>query len=492
MKREIPETFRRADGQGNSASAVAAGDVKAVKKVKKQPIMHIIKRNTSSASYNIFVRLCAIGFALLVILLFINGVTGYSFNRVWELLFQGAFGTEFSVNMWLNSAAMLLMISVALAPVFKMRFWNIGAQGQILMGALLASVVMWYFAEDMTYSASILLMLLFGFVAGGIWAFIPAFCKAKFGANETLFTLMMNYIAIQLVACTVRIWQGNNTSLGFINGDSHAGYLAEMFGNPYGAIIFIAAILVAFMAVYLKRTKHGFELTVVGDSPNTAKYAGMNTAKIIVRTVFLSGAICGIVGMLYVSGVEHTLTSSISGSYGFTAIIVAWTAKFNPVIMVLVSMAIAFFERGAIGVNDTTTTLNSYTSYIIIGIFLFFIIGCEFFVNYKIVYGEKVIAAYTKFRGKLEAKVPWLVHACACCAAALHKGSSAVELFFTAVDDRVRNYTRQAFNRIFEKIIMLGGVCILRMKLAARKRSAMVYVRLNDEQKDTVEDEHND
>lgn len=495
MKRKTPEIFSRS-ATSEVAAAVSIDISKGTKKNKKQPLLHIVKRNASSASYNLFVRLCAIGFALLIILLFFNGVTGYSFNYVWELLFEGAFGTEFSVNMWLNSAAMLLMVSVALAPVFKMKFWNIGAQGQILMGALLAAVVMRYFAEEMTYSGSIFIMLLFGFLAGGIWALIPAFCKAKFGANETLFTLMMNYIAIQLVGCTVRIWQGKNTSLGFINADSHAGYLADMFDNPYGAIIFIAAIFVVFTAVYLNHTKQGFELTVVGDSPNTAKYAGMNTAKIIMRTVFLSGAICGIVGMLYVSGVEHTLTSTISGSYGFTAIIVAWTAKFNPVVMVIVSMAIAFFERGAIGVNDTTTTLNSYTSYIIIGIFLFFIIGCEFFVNYKIVYNEKIVTAYTKFRDRLESKVPWLVHACAFCAATLHKCSEKTEGFFAAAETKIKLGVSKAVRIVFDKTTATIVNILSRIKMLFGKKHTEEFSMPDDDASRqtsaTDEEVHND
>ncbi len=459
------------------AAAVSAGAGVGVKKQKRQPLFRIVKRNSSSICYNTFIRLCAIGFALLVILLFLNGVTGYSFDRIWELLFKGAFSTEFSVNSWLNSTVMLLIISVALAPAFKMKFWNIGAQGQVLMGALLASVVMWYFAEDMTYSGSIFLMLLFGFIAGGIWALIPAFCKAKFGTNETLFTLMMNYIAIQLVACTVRIWQGDKTSLGFFNPTSEAGWLASLFGNPYGAIILIAAIVVVFMAIYLNHTKHGFEIAVVGDSPNTAKYAGMNTAKIVMRTVFLSGAICGVVGMLYVSGVNHTLSAETGGSYGFTAIIVAWTAKFNPVVMVIVSMGIAFFERGAVGINGSTTTLNNYTSYILIGILLFFLIGCEFFVNYRIVSSEKIATAYGKFRDKLEQKVPWLVHGCAFCARALHNASAAVEKFFTGVENKVKVFGGKMGRAVLDKTVEVVDRCVSRIALRGDKFKTPAYER---------------
>ena len=472
--RKFSRTPQKAPASAGAA-VVSAGVGVGVKKQKRQPIFRIVKRNASSICYNTFIRLCAIGFALLVILLFLNGVTGYSFNRIGELLFKGAFSTEFSVNSWLNSTVMLLIISVALAPAFKMKFWNIGAQGQVLMGALLASVVMWYFAEKITYSGSVFLMLLLGFLAGGIWALIPAFCKAKFGTNETLFTLMMNYIAIQLVACTVRIWQGDKTSLGFFNPSSEAGWLAPLFGNPYGAIILIAAIVVVFMAIYLNRTKHGFEISVVGDSPNTAKYAGMNTAKIVMRTVFLSGAICGLVGMLYVSGVNHTLSSNTGGSYGFTAIIVAWTAKFNPVVMVIVSMAIALFERGAVSINGSTTTLNNYTSYILIGILLFFLIGCEFFVNYKIVPSEKISKAYGKFRDKLEQKAPWLVHGCASCAHALHNASAAVEKFFTSIENKVKVFGSKLSRATLDKTVDIVEKCVFRIALRGDKFKTAVY-----------------
>ena len=457
------------------AAAVAADVNVGAKKQKRQAPFHVVKKDQPGMVYRFFVRAVAVGVSLLVILLFVQGITGYSFASIWQYMVNGAFGTEYSQNRWLRDMCALLLIAVALAPVFKMKFWNIGAQGQVLMGAVLTATFMYFYADSMSYSANMLVFLIMSVLAGGIWALIPAFFKVKLKANETLFTLMMNYIAIQLTLCCVDKWKGNQVGLGLFNTGTQAGYMEEMFANPYGAVILIAVVAVIAMWIYLNKTKQGYEITVVGDSPNTAKYAGMNTAKIVMRTAFISGAICGVVGMLYVSCINHTLSSGIGGNYGFTAIIVAWAAKFNPVVMALISMAIVFFERGAAAINDTSSTLNNYTSYVIVAIFLFFLIGCEFFVNYKIVPGEKVSEAYHKFRAKLEQKVPWLVHGCAWCAAALHKASTAVEKFFTTAENKVKVVAGKLCRGALDKTVEAVEQCAFRIVLRGDKYKTVVY-----------------
>lgn len=437
---------------------------------KFRPI-RLAKRDVSSFAYKLFVRAFAIGLAWLIIMLFAQGVTGFDFATIWTYMKDGAFAESYSVNTWLKDAAMLLMISLALAPVFKMKFWNIGAQGQVLMGALLSSTIMFFCANSMGYSANIFVMLLLGILAGGIWALIPAFFKVKFGANETLFTLMMNYVAIQLVACCINKWKGNATALGIFNMDTHAGYMADMFGNPIGAVVFIAAILVFAMYVYMNKTKHGYEISVVGDSPNTARYAGMSNAKIIMRTVFLSGAICGLVGMLYISAVTHNLSTTIGGNYGFTAIIVAWTAKFNPVVMVLTALAIAFLERGSVGITDHSPDLNSYTAYIIVAIFLILLIGCEFFINYKIIYNEKITAAFQKFHDKLEAKVPWLTKFCHAIVFGISNLNKKTEEFFSKTTATVKIFAGKVADSICERIAT--SIRRVKLKLKTRKCNAI-------------------
>jgi simple sugar transport system permease protein len=209
--------------------------------------------------------------------------------------------------------------------------------------------------------------------------------KAKWGANETLFTLMMNYIAIQLTSFFVALWEhpfGSN-SVGIINPTSKAGWFPPIFGQAYTLNVIIVLALTILMFVYLKYTKHGYEIAVVGESENTARYAAINVRQVIIRSMIISGAICGIAGFLAVSGASHTISTSTAGGRGFTAIIIAWLAQFNSFVMILISALIVFLERGAIEIASQFQ-LNDYVSEMITGIILFFILGSEFFINYKV------------------------------------------------------------------------------------------------------------
>lgn len=375
-------------------------------KHKREPLAHLIKRDDSSLLYRFFVRIVAVIIALTIILLFIRKVTDYPIGKILSLMFQGSFATEYTKSALLKDISALLIISLALAPAFKMKFWNIGAQGQVLMGALLTATIMIELGSKLSNGTLIFVMLLVSIAAGGIWALIPALFKVKLNANETLFTLMLNYIAIQLVACCIDKWKGPNVALGIINSNTKAGYLPTMFGNDYGFLIFTAVLLTIGMYIYLRQTKQGYEIAVVGESLNTARYAGISTSKVILRTMFISGAIAGLCGFLYVGGVNHSISSSVGGSYGFTAIIVAWAAKFNPFTMAIISFIIVFLERGSTSICDTTSNLNSYTAYIIVGIFLILLISCEFFINYKIVYNSKITGFFASLKQKISKAMP--------------------------------------------------------------------------------------
>lgn len=142
------------------------------------------------------------------------------------------------------------------------------------------------------------------------------------------------------------------------------------------------------MFIYMKRTKHGYEIAVVGESENTARYAGINVGKVIVRTVGISGGIAGIAGFILVSGSSHTISTSTAGGGGFTAIIVAWLAKFNVWAMAVIAFLLVFMQQGAIQIA-TQYNLNENASEVITGIILFFVIGCEFFINYKLEFRKK-------------------------------------------------------------------------------------------------------
>jgi len=229
-------------------------------------------------------------------------------------------------------------------------------------------------------------MLVTSIIAGGIWGFVPAYFKARHNTNETLFTLMMNYVAIQLVACCTNIWRGQASSLGKLNMSTQIGWFPAIFGQRYMINIIVILAFMVLMFVYLKYTKHGYEISVVGESANTARYAGINVKKVTLRTMLISGAICGISGFLIVAGKDQTISTTTAGGQGFTAIIVAWLSKFNTFFMLLISFLLIFLERGAHQIASSFPIMNDYASDIVSGIILFFILGCEFFINYKLIF----------------------------------------------------------------------------------------------------------
>ncbi|MDO4748157.1 MAG: ABC transporter permease, partial [Eubacteriales bacterium] len=224
-------------------------------------------------------------------------------------------------------------------------------------------------------------------LAGAVWSFLPALFKAKWNTNETLFTLMMNYVAIQLTSFFVALWEnpfGSNT-VGTINPVGREGWFPPIFEQDYLMNVFVVMAITVGMFIYLKYSKQGYEIAVVGDSENTARYAGINVKKVIIRTMLISGAICGLSGFVAVSGASHTISTSTAGGRGFTAIIVAWLAKFNTFTMIAISLLIVFLDKGAIEIASQYG-LNDYVSSMITGIILFFILGSEFFINYRVIF----------------------------------------------------------------------------------------------------------
>ena len=371
----------------------------------KEPFVRIRRRGTTSFLYRTLVRAGAIFIAMLLATIFLEAVADKSFAEVWRLLIEGASGSDVTRQEFWKEVMLLLLIALAITPAFKMKFWNIGAQGQVLIGALATSVVMFY-GTDMSNGGVIFLSLIFSIVAGGIWAAIPAIFKVKLHANETLFTLM-NYIAIQLVAASIDTWKGQNSALPRFNTDTQLGYLHSIGNTTYGVIIISVVLIMVTLYLYMKHTKQGYEISVVGESLKTARYAGMNITWIIIRTVFLSGALCGLCGFFYVAGVNHVISLSTSGSYGFTAIIVSWAASFNPFGMLIISIIMTFMSKGTGNIVNYASNLNSYTAYITVGILLFFLIGCEFFIQYRMVFNEKTQAKFDNASEKIHKAMPW-------------------------------------------------------------------------------------
>ena len=221
--------------------------------------------------------------------------------------------------------------------------------------------------------------------AGLIWGVIPAYFKAKMNTNETLFTLMLNYVAMQIVTCCIIIWESpkGSNKVGIINGNTKAGWLPDIFGGSEFLIALFAIVVTVLVMIYMNRSKQGYEIAVVGESRETARYIGVNAKRVIIRTMMISGAICGLAGAIIVTGSGHTISISTANGRGFTAIIVAWMSHFNPWAMAFVSFLLAFMQTGAIQIA-TDYGLNADASGMITGIILFVLIGCEFFINYKI------------------------------------------------------------------------------------------------------------
>ena len=356
----------------------------------KRTLFHIVKREALPWYQAWMIRGAAILLALVMCSLVTVMVTGLNPLDLYKTMFYGAFGTERKTWVLFQKLAILLGISLAVTPAFKMRFWNIGAEGQVMAGALACATVMITLGNTITSNWMMLLvMLVVSVAAGALWGFLPAFFKAHWNTNETLFTLMMNYIAIQLAAYFIIIWEVPKGSgkIGMINQNTHIGWLPYIGGKQYAIIIILIAILTVLLHIYLKYSKQGYEIAVVGESERTARYAGIKVEWVIIRTMVLSGALCGFIGMLLAGGTDHTLSTDLVGGRGFTAVMVSWLAKFNPIVMILTSFLLVFLQLGAKEVA-TSFYLNESFSEILTGIILFFIIGCEFFITYKIQFAK--------------------------------------------------------------------------------------------------------
>lgn len=359
----------------------------------KEPLIHITRRASVDFKRAVLVRIIAVVIALVFsgalafVLIDKLGEAPERIGEFYKCFIDGIFSTGELVWTYFKDIAVLLCISLAVTPAFKMRFWNIGAEGQTLVGMLGAISVSFYLGGKINSGLLLLLMLVAAIVAGAVWAFIPAIFKAIWNTNETLFTLMMNYVASFLVAFVLLQWVPSGNALGSLEH----GWLPTVV-HPYFLIIVVTVILTVALSVYLNYSKQGYEISVVGESERTARYVGINVRKVIVRTMLISGALCGLAGFLIGAGLDHSITSESIEGRGFTAIMVSWLAKFKPAFMVITACLVIFLETGASQISETFDVQGAMPD-IIVGLILFFIIGCEFFLNYEV-----------HFRGRNRAK----------------------------------------------------------------------------------------
>lgn len=354
---------------------------------KKEPFARMVKRDHISVGKAWAIRLIAVALSLVVAALVIVAVTKQNPIEVYLGIIDGAVGSNRRIWVTIREMMVLLCIAIGLTPAFKMKFWNIGAEGQIIMGGIFAS----YFAlfhANWNHWLLVIVMFLAGAIGGGLWGLIPAWFKTRYDTNETLFTLMLNYIALNVIVFLREGAWRDPGSQGYakIARFNKNAALDKVFGIQFGWVI--ALILVVVIAVYLNRSKQGYEISVVGESQETARYAGMNVKKVVLRTMFLSGAVCGIGGMVQATGSDVTLTTAVAGGVGFTAIIVAWLAQLNPPVILLVTFLFSVLEKGS-SVVQSSFGLSSDCADVLQGIILFFILGCELFIRYQFVFHGK-------------------------------------------------------------------------------------------------------
>ena len=352
---------------------------------EKEPLIRLTKRQNMAKSKIWLIRLGALVFAIILGgLVFL--IAGANPLTAYGTILSGSLGKVTGIRQVVKTAVPLLGTALALAPCFAMRYWNIGAEGQITMGAMAATFFALNMAQSMPSPVLLLVMGIASIIFGAIWAGIPALFKARWGTNETLFTLMMNYIAIGIVGWLQGgPWEGKPGSQ-IIPMFDNAAVLPKVLGVHIGWIIVL--VLTAFMYVYMSKTKHGYEIKVLGESENTARYAGMNVTKVTIRTACLSGGIAGLVGFMVASGANQTLYSDVAGGVGFTAITVTWLAQLNPFAMVAISLMLAVLSKGASSIQ-TSLGVPASISDIITGIILLCMLGCEFFINYKMIFRGK-------------------------------------------------------------------------------------------------------
>jgi len=352
-------------------------------KTKQEPFVRVVKKAEISFGKTLVLSLFALIAAIVAGGIFILAI-GQNPFQIYATIVQGAWRSQIAAKGTIKIAIPLLIAALGITPAFQMKFWNIGAEGQIIMGAIFSTFFALHF-NFLPHGFLIVVMIIAGMVGGGIWGLIPAYFKTKFGTNETLFTLMLNYIALYMIKFFIEGPWRDPASSGFpkIATFTENARLDQIFGVHAGWLI--GLVLVVILFIYLKFTKQGYEISVVGESVNTARYAGMNVKKIIMRTMFISGAICGIAGMTQVTGAAFTLGEGVAGGVGFTAITVAWLAKLNPLIILVVTVLFSMLDKGC-SVMQSTFGVSAAVSGILQGIILFFILGFDFFTRYQFVF----------------------------------------------------------------------------------------------------------
>jgi simple sugar transport system permease protein len=345
------------------------------------------KRLNPSRTMNVLVPAGSILAALLVCAVFLS-VTGRNALEVYASMLSGALGSKYGLTETIVKAIPLMLCALGISAAFRMQLWNIGAEGQFYMGAFAASWLPLMFPET---SAAMMLpmMLVFGALAGGCWGLVPALLRARWNVNEIITTLMLNYVAVLWVDYLVYgPWKdpkGFNFPLSAKFPES--ALLPTIGDSRIHLGLLIAAIIACLFWVVFFRSRWGYEVRVIGASEQAARYAGMNIRQNIFLVMMLSGAVCGIAGMTEVSGITGRLQPGISPGYGYTAIIIAWLSKLNPLVIMVVAVLFGALQVGGYFVQ--TMGIPASVAGMLQGAILFFVVGGEFLTRYRFVLGCK-------------------------------------------------------------------------------------------------------
>lgn len=345
-------------------------------------MIRIIKREDIGKRDTILIKTLSIVLALVISGIFLAAI-GYDPIKVFSGMLKGAFGSTNRIRQTIIYAIPLVITAIGIAVAFKMQFWNIGGDGQIFMGAFGATLVALNLST-LPKPVLLLLMAIAAIVCGALWASISAVLKTRFNTNETIITLMLNYIALKFITYLQYDLLRDKNAMGFpkIPNFSKSAILPKLFNVHIGWII--AIVLVVAFYIIMKHSKLGYEIAVLGESENTARYAGINIKKTVMRAVLISGALCGLTGFIQASAVSQTLSIEVTGGVGYTAIIVAWLSNLNSIVILVVSMLFAGLVEGGSYIQTAFGIPNAVSS-VIQALILFCVLGSEFFTKYKVV-----------------------------------------------------------------------------------------------------------
>jgi ABC-type uncharacterized transport system permease subunit len=340
------------------------------------------------AWFPLLVTLGAIVVALILGGIVLALVGGNPF-RAYAHIARASFGSIGVFSDTLVKATPLIFTGLACTMAFRMKLWNIGAEGQLYMGAFAASAVVLtpVLPEDTPLIIMLLTMGVAGFMAGAIWGFVPGILKAKLNVNEVVTTLMMNYIAISWNNFFIyAVWSEGGFQMSRVFPKSawmprlsdFAAQIPALRGltTHLGLIVGLIAAIVLYWVAF--RSRWGFEIDLTGDNPRAARYAGINIVRNTVLVMMLSGGMAGLAGMSEISGVVHRLQGAFSPGYGFSGIIVAWLAKLNPLAVVPVSILFGALLLAGREIQP------SGVPKLIQGIILFCLITSEVLLRYRV------------------------------------------------------------------------------------------------------------